>query len=817
MTNATGLPISTGVSGLAAGVATFLGTPSSANLASALTDETGTGAAVFGTAPTFTTSINLGAANIITDTTTGTKIGTATNQKLGFFNVAPVVQQTGNVCTAMQNLGLVASCTESGGGTITGSGVANYMTNWTGSTSIGTSNITTNASSYLGIGTSSPLVSLDDNKNTDAIAFPVGTSGTRPTALAGYSRYNSTANTKGWLESWSTLGTAAWAVLQPLVGGGLETTNSGSTNATNLQNQINSMISLGTSSLSSNYGVAGIQIPRGTYPMGAGIATEPWIKLQTSGTVKLDYSSVAALTAATNNTTAIGNAVLHFASLPAGAIAGALVVDNTHSTYLPAYTMVVSTTSTTVTLSQNATTQIGNGDTISFSPIGMNVTNDNTVSGDANTFNADLLSPFVNANDGTLLMNGPGYTSNTIGMMLGSASTSPGTDNNVREVSVSGLSIQNFNTCLRLKPDSLYLLKFINGGDISNCGHGIDTATYPSSNVNSGENMSFRNWVIGNNTVGMYFDTTNIDTTCDGCSFDNNTTGIISTANDGYAKHAYINSHIENNSPVVSSSAPTNDALYYIFHGDKFVYTSTTPAVQFTGYMNLDLDGVYFSYANVTNSPTNLFMAAANVTPVRMSHIYWQAYTQAQLTSPLLLANDDPCFSSGTNTNDLTTAPMPTYSTALGSTGAGANTGITATVSNSVVWTTGTCSTSKSLKFVESNTTNSYTVSTDRFPVQAGQQLAMDVVFQTNTATSNALLNTEYVYTPCNPSLAATAEGFYGDTLKNDGTNNTWLKMNYVNLGTVPANACYAQAVINLSGLAASEVIYIGFIGVNIE
>ena len=41
--------------------------------------------------------------------------------------------------------------------------------------------------------------------------------------------------------------------------------------------------------------------------------------------------------------------------------------------------------------------------------------------------------------------------------------------------------------------------------------------------------------------------------------------------------------------------------------------------------------------------------------------------------------------------------------------------------------------------------------------------------------------------------------------------------MNYVNLGTVPANACYAQAVINLSGLAASEVIYIGFIGVNIE
>lgn len=55
LTNATGLPISTGVSGLGANVATFLGTPSSANLAAALTDETGSGAAVFATSPTLVT------------------------------------------------------------------------------------------------------------------------------------------------------------------------------------------------------------------------------------------------------------------------------------------------------------------------------------------------------------------------------------------------------------------------------------------------------------------------------------------------------------------------------------------------------------------------------------------------------------------------------------------------------------------------------------------------------------------------------------------------------------------------------------------
>ena len=55
LTNATGLPLSTGISGLGTGVATFLGTPSSANLLAAVTDETGTGALVFANSPTLIT------------------------------------------------------------------------------------------------------------------------------------------------------------------------------------------------------------------------------------------------------------------------------------------------------------------------------------------------------------------------------------------------------------------------------------------------------------------------------------------------------------------------------------------------------------------------------------------------------------------------------------------------------------------------------------------------------------------------------------------------------------------------------------------
>jgi len=57
LTNATGLPVSSGISGLGTGVATFLATPSSANLANAMTDETGTGSLVFANTPTLVTPI----------------------------------------------------------------------------------------------------------------------------------------------------------------------------------------------------------------------------------------------------------------------------------------------------------------------------------------------------------------------------------------------------------------------------------------------------------------------------------------------------------------------------------------------------------------------------------------------------------------------------------------------------------------------------------------------------------------------------------------------------------------------------------------
>jgi hypothetical protein len=80
LTNCTGLPVSTGVSGLGANVATFLATPSSANLIAAVTDETGTGALVFANTPTLVTPV-IGAATGTSLSTTGSQLITGTGKQ----------------------------------------------------------------------------------------------------------------------------------------------------------------------------------------------------------------------------------------------------------------------------------------------------------------------------------------------------------------------------------------------------------------------------------------------------------------------------------------------------------------------------------------------------------------------------------------------------------------------------------------------------------------------------------------------------------------------------------------------------------------
>lgn len=69
-------------------------------------------------------SLAANARDWVLDTTTGTKIGTATSQKLGFYNATPIVQPTGNILTALSNLGLVGTPSlPAGTGTVTSVGL----------------------------------------------------------------------------------------------------------------------------------------------------------------------------------------------------------------------------------------------------------------------------------------------------------------------------------------------------------------------------------------------------------------------------------------------------------------------------------------------------------------------------------------------------------------------------------------------------------------------------------------------------------------------------------------------------------------------
>lgn len=86
LTNTTGFPTAN-LAGAGTGVLTFLATPSSANLAAAVTGETGTGALVFADTPTLVTP-ELGAA-------TGTSVNLSGNCRAASYNVGATAGASG--------------------------------------------------------------------------------------------------------------------------------------------------------------------------------------------------------------------------------------------------------------------------------------------------------------------------------------------------------------------------------------------------------------------------------------------------------------------------------------------------------------------------------------------------------------------------------------------------------------------------------------------------------------------------------------------------------------------------------------------------
>jgi hypothetical protein len=210
----------TGITSFGSGIATFLGTPSSANLAAALTDETGSGSAVFATSPTLVTP-NLGTPSAATLTSaTGLPLTTGVTGTLPIANGG-----TGTTSTTFANLttNVTGILPVANGGTAT---ATPSLVQGSGVTITGTWPNQTIAATGSG-GTVTSVAFSGGTTGLTVTGSPVTTSGTitlAGTVAVANGGTGLTAGTSGGILAYTASGTlassAALAANKVVIGGG---------------------------------------------------------------------------------------------------------------------------------------------------------------------------------------------------------------------------------------------------------------------------------------------------------------------------------------------------------------------------------------------------------------------------------------------------------------------------------------------------------------------------------------------------------------------------------------------------------------------
>jgi hypothetical protein len=198
LTNCTGLPISSGVSGLGSGVATFLATPSSANLASAVTDETGTGALVFANTPTLVTPVlgtpTSGTLTNCTGYTVGNLSGLGAN--VGTFLATPssanlaaaVTDETGTGALVFANTPTLVT-------PVLGTPTSGTLTNCTGYTVSNLSGLGSGVATFLATPSSANLATaVTDETGSGSLVFATSPTLATPRLAGSSSGYTTFAS-----------------------------------------------------------------------------------------------------------------------------------------------------------------------------------------------------------------------------------------------------------------------------------------------------------------------------------------------------------------------------------------------------------------------------------------------------------------------------------------------------------------------------------------------------------------------------------------------------------------------------------------------